>query len=86
MTKPRTNRIEPKTRWAQRVRDRRDALGLSQDELVALTQGSLSQPSLSQIETGTRAPTDRVKGVLAAALDTTVAELFPYDEIDEVAS
>lgn len=76
---------EPKTPWGRRVRERRIALGLDQAELSK--RSDIVQPTISDIETGRiRFPNDRLRLALATALECEVADLFPYDEIPEVAS
>lgn len=62
--------------WGSRVRRRRGARALSCRRLAALAD--IDPGNLSGIETGRRSTSDEMKLRIAAALDTTVGELFPW--------
>lgn len=50
------------------LKEAREARGLSQSKLVALTNGAISIPTISQIETGQASPREATRIVLAHAL------------------
>lgn len=62
------------SRIARRVRELRDALGLSLDALAE--RSGVSRSNISLIERGQSSPTATVLDKLAAGLDVTVASLF----------
>lgn len=62
--------------WGERLRDRRIELGIGQVELAA--KADTTQSTISRIERGAGAPGDAMKYRLAAALQTSVKDLFPY--------
>ena len=62
--------------WGELVRSRREILGLTQVDLALLIDRR--QATISRIERGTSSPSDATKYRLAAALRTTVQDLFPY--------
>lgn len=62
--------------WGKRVRQRRTALGLTQVDIAERTR--CRQATISRIERGASSPSDATKYRLAAALLTTVQDLFPY--------
>lgn len=57
-----------------RVREIRRARGLTQDELSK--RANISRPFLSDVERGKAVPTVTVAGDIAAALDSTMDDLF----------
>lgn len=65
--------------WGKRVRDRRAALGFSQDRLAELIEAT--QASVSRIERGDQRPSDDLKWRLAGALGCTIDDLFPNPAI-----
>jgi transcriptional regulator with XRE-family HTH domain len=65
-----------KIEWGRGVRLRRKAQGLSADRLARLADVTTSY--IGRIELGIDSPRDMVRIRLAAALGTTVEELFPY--------
>lgn len=68
--------------WGQRVRAARGPL--TQEEIAA--RCDCTQPVISRIEAGLQLPSDDMKVRLARALGIQIAELFPWDEIEPVAS
>lgn len=62
--------------WGERLRDRRQELGL--DQIALAKAADTTQSTVSRIERGAGAPSDALKYRLAAALKTSVKELFPY--------
>ena len=64
------------SQWGERLRARRLALGLSQYDLAPAAE--ISVPYLSLLERGVNNPGNGVRMRLAAALGTTVEDLFPY--------
>ena len=66
----------------QRVRKRREELGLSQTELSDKL-GFKSRSSLNKIESDQRAPRQQMIKALADALDTTVLYILGIDEETE---
>lgn len=66
--------------WGERIREHRRAADLTQEKLAELT--GLSQPTISQIESGDKPPSDEQKWLIAGVFRVKVAELFPYpDEV-----
>lgn len=61
--------------WGSRVEDARTQLGLTLDELAAMT-GTTPQ-TVHKIEKGQIAPRDHLRIALAFALGTEVSRLFP---------
>ena len=57
------------------LRQKREALGVSQVRLATLT--GIANGAISDFELGKREPWPRAKKALARALKTTEAELFP---------
>lgn len=72
-----------KTTWGQRVREARQAAGLTQRTL-AIRLGC-AQQTLSAIENGERLPGDDLRLRLAAALGKDPNELFRYPEPERAA-
>lgn len=66
--------------WARTLRTHRLAAGMSQSAL-ALAAGS-TKAHISNIERGLTGVSDMLRMRLAAALNTTAAELFPYPDAD----
>lgn len=64
--------------WATILRAKRKAAGLSQEALA--TQAGCTKAHVSNIERGLSSVSDTLRMNLAAALDTTAAELFPYPD------
>lgn len=64
--------------WGRRLRAARAARGWTQSELA--TSAGSTKAHVSNIERGLTSVGDAVRMQLATALDTTVAELFPYPE------
>lgn len=62
--------------WGQRLRKRRKSLDVSVADL-AQTCG-ISRQTIHYYEAGDRVPRDSVRIRLAAALSTTVPDLFPH--------
>lgn len=62
--------------FGERVRTQRKLRGLNQRELAAMTDGILSQPTLTRLEKGTAAPTLHHIMALAWALGIDAAELM----------
>ncbi|WP_076623911.1 helix-turn-helix transcriptional regulator [Leucobacter chironomi] len=72
---------------AQKLRERRERLGLSQTEVATLISDAgirMSQTAMSRIEKGERALTVGEALVYASALQTTLEELLSSDKIDEI--
>lgn len=68
--------------FGQRLRARREALGLSRRDVVDAS--GLSYPYVSQLESGYRVPSHRSVARLATALDLEPSELsavLPYPEV-----
>jgi transcriptional regulator with XRE-family HTH domain len=66
--------------WGDEIVRRRKAADMTQRDLAAKVE--TTQQHLSLIERGAVSPGDDMRLRLAAALDTTVAELFAYpDEV-----
>lgn len=61
--------------WGKRVRDRRQALAMSQERLAELVD--VRQASISRVERGDQRPSDDLKWRLAGALGCTIDDLFP---------
>lgn len=78
---PPTSPPELRKAWGASVRRRREELCITQADLAIAVD--VRAPAISQIETGRQAPSDITKVRLARALDTTVAELFPYDVLEQ---
>lgn len=68
-------------RWAHSIRNARAQAGLTQADLARRT--GITQQLISQYEGGLVRPTDERRIVLARALGTTVADLFPYPDDGE---
>lgn len=60
-----------------KVRERREALGMSQEELARVAK--VGQHTISDIETGRHVPKVDVAILVARALNRTVEELFLVD-------
>lgn len=69
--------------WGQRVRDRRHALELTQAQLGQRISSSAQR--INQIEHGRGGTSDGFRLRLAAALGTTVGDLFPYPTPEPIA-
>ena len=69
--------------WGRKVRDRRQAMSLSQDQLAELVD--VRQATISRIESGSQCPSDAVKARLAGALGMTMEQLFPYPAVKPAA-
>lgn len=65
-------------RWAHSIRNARAEAGLTQADLARRT--GITQQLISQYEGGLVRPTDERRILLARALGTTVADLFPYPD------
>lgn len=65
-------------RWGQRIRERREAAGLSQTQLG--DRVGVVQAAISAWEAGEYAPQDHLRPRLAAALGAAVADIFDYPE------
>lgn len=65
--------------WGERVRERRERLGLSQEAVAELA--GIRQGTWSKIEAGRHEPRIAQKFAIAAALGTTPAKLFPYPAV-----
>lgn len=65
-----------------KIRERREELGMTQEELAKAA--GISRPFLSTVETGTAVPTVAKAADIATALRTTIDELFPTKKEDEV--
>lgn len=61
--------------WATRLLERRQALGLTQTQVAELA--GVTQQAVSSFERGRTVPRMRTLDRLAAAVGTTVTELFP---------
>lgn len=64
--------------WGARVRRARTELGWTQSDLA--DRAKTSKAHVSNIEVGRTSVSDDLRMRLAAALNTTVAELFPYPD------
>jgi len=64
--------------WGKRVKARRLAMRMTQQELADYC--GLRQSTVSRVEAG-RCPRDAVKWLLAGALGQTVEELFPFPAV-----
>lgn len=65
--------------WGEKLRERREALKLTQEQLAEAT--GLRQSTISRIEKGEQCPSDRAKWLLAGALRVRVEDVFPYPGI-----
>lgn len=70
-------------RMHNRIREYREALGMTQEELAK--KAGISRPFLSTVETGTAIPTVAKAADIAAALETTVDELFKKEGVSTYA-
>jgi transcriptional regulator with XRE-family HTH domain len=70
------------TNFGALMRKRREELELNQEGLAA--KASLSKGSISMIETGERAPSEKTVAALARALDLPAERL--YDELEKDAA
>lgn len=61
-----------------RIRERREAMGLSQVQLAVLS--GLANSAISDFELSKRTPWPKARRALARALKTTVGDLFPGEE------
>jgi transcriptional regulator with XRE-family HTH domain len=61
--------------WGRKIRERREAMGLTQTKLAAILD--VHQPAVSAWENGSTPPRDDMKFKLAGAL----GELFPFPAI-----
>ena len=68
-------------RWAANLRAARLARGLTQYEQARLL--NIQQQNISRWESGRAVPRDDMKIRLAAFYDTSVSDLFPWDDPDE---
>lgn len=64
--------------WGLRVRERREAQGLTQRDLA--DAALVSQQMISGVERGILAPSDATKRAVAVALHTRPRDLFPFPE------
>lgn len=62
--------------WGSRIRQRREALGLSQKELA--DRCDVTQQTISRIEMGAVLPRDTLKIELAKQLECSPRTLFPW--------
>ena len=60
-----------------KIREKRESLGLSQVQLSFLSK--VANSAISDFELGKRAPWPRARKALARSLKTTEAELFPQE-------
>jgi transcriptional regulator with XRE-family HTH domain len=82
---------QPKTgdeRLARLIRERREQLGLTRQDLAART--GLSYPYISQLETAYRLPSSKVMTLIARSLQLPASDLFEAlpddtDDVDAVA-
>jgi transcriptional regulator with XRE-family HTH domain len=65
--------------WGAKVAKKRGAFGMSQEDLAHAT--TLTQATISRIESGVQAPSDRAKWLIAGALRSTLDELFPWPAV-----
>lgn len=65
--------------WGRKVRERRQAMHLSQDQLADMAE--VRQATISRVESGNQCPSDAVKWRLAGALGVTVEQIFPYPAV-----
>ena len=66
--------------FTNRIRERRQELGLSQTKLACLV--GMAEPTLSNLELGKWKPWPKARRDIAKALNTTEKELFP-DEFNK---
>lgn len=65
----------------QKIKERREAAGLSQEELAAQLQlAGLNQKAISRIETGERVVPDFELLYFSKVLNVQICELLPADE------
>jgi putative transcriptional regulator len=64
--------------WGKQVRSARKAQGLTQIDLAALI--GVEQNTISRIETGTIAPSDKLKLTICLALNRSLDDLFGWPE------
>lgn len=75
---PTSTGVKTEVLWGRRVRERRKALGLSQEQVARLAD--CTQVSISKIELGQSAPRDSTKVRVARALGCRVTDLFPWED------
>ena len=64
--------------WGQRLRQHRQRVGLTQEELAELV--GVNQTTISQAEIGNRRPEMETQAAIAQALGVPISELFPRSE------
>jgi len=69
--------------WGSGMRVLRSIRGLTQTELA--TAASVSQPTISRLENGSREASDGARVRIARALGVDPHELFPYVDAADVA-
>ncbi len=69
--------------WGSGMRVLRAIRGLTQTELAAAA--SVSQPTISRLENGSREASDAARVRIAKALGVVPHELFPYEDAEDVA-
>ncbi|MGV0329946.1 helix-turn-helix domain-containing protein [Corynebacterium guaraldiae] len=69
--------------FGERVRTQRQLRGLNQRELATMTDGILSQPTLTRLEKGTTMPTFHHVMALAWALGIDAAELVDATQLSQ---
>jgi len=63
-----------------KIRQRREELGLSQSKLARLV--GVAESAMSDLELGKRQPWPKVRSALSEVLQTTESELFQEDNTD----
>lgn len=63
--------------WGKRLAEHRTEAGMSAADLAAAV--GVSRTHIYKLEAGDHAPSDALRVQLAAALSTTVTDLFPYE-------
>lgn len=66
------------SQWGARITERRTAAGMSRATLAAAV--GCHRQHIYKLENGEHAPSDALRIKLAAALNTTVPELFSYED------
>ena len=65
--------------WGTRIKNRRQALSMTQVSFATLV--GITQSTVSKIERGDHCPSDAMKWRIAGVLRLTVEELFPYPAV-----